>query len=229
MMTSMNLSLTDQAFIVTGAAGAIAGSVIAALLDAGAQVLPVDRSSAETRAGQTLTADLGTLEGARAMVGAATARFGRVNGVVHTVGGFAMERADALQPQTLEAMLTANLRTLVNVTAATLPELERTRGFLGGIAAGQAARGAGAGAALYTASKGAAAVYLNSVAAEVKAVRVGVVYPMGTVDTPANRRATPDANPDTWIDPLEVAEAFVYMASRGSRGRVLEVKVYPAA
>jgi hypothetical protein len=48
------------------------------------------------------------------------------------------------------------------------------------------------------------------------------------VDTPANRRDMPDADPNTWIDPNEIAAAFVYMASRSTRGRVLEMQVFPA-
>jgi hypothetical protein len=55
----------------------------------------------------------------------------------------------------------------------------------------------------------------------------GVVYPMGTVDTPANRKDMPNADPNTWIDPVEIGAAFVHMATRSARGRVLEMQVFP--
>jgi NADP-dependent 3-hydroxy acid dehydrogenase YdfG len=219
--------LTDQVFIVTGAGGQIAAHVNAALLEAGARLVLVDRHARSIPAGETVEADLSSLEGARVMVSMALARFGRVDGVIHTVGGFRSEKSLEFNPLTYEAMFDTNVRTLVNVAVATLPELVNTQGFIGGISAGQAARGAGPGAALYAAAKSAVAVYLKSIAAEVKGVRAGVVYPMGTVDTPANRSSMPNSDPNTWIDPKEIAQAFVFMASRGRQGRVLEVQVHP--
>jgi NAD(P)-dependent dehydrogenase (short-subunit alcohol dehydrogenase family) len=219
--------LTDQVFIVTGAAGQIAGSINAALLEAGAKLHLVDRRTVETPAGETTVADLNSLSGAQAMVQSALERFGRINGVIHTVGGFQAEAALAFKPETFDAMFNTNVRTLVNVSSAALPELVKTGGFLGGISAGQAARGSGSGAALYTAAKGAVALYLKSLAAEVKGIRAGVVYPMGTVDTPGNRKSMPQSDPKTWIDPAEIAQTFVFMASRGSGGRVLEIQVHP--
>jgi NADP-dependent 3-hydroxy acid dehydrogenase YdfG len=221
------LMLTDQIFIVTGAAGQIAMSINTALLEAGAKLLLVDRKVAQTDVGETIAADLNTIEGARAMIGVALNRFGRIDGVIHTVGAFKSERALEFTPETYAAMFDTNVKTLVHVSSAALPELVKTGGFLGGIAAGQVARGSGAGAALYTAAKGAVALYLKSVAAEVKGIRAGVVYPMGTVDTPGNRQSMPNANVATWIDPREIAQTFVFMASRGNNGRVLEVQVHP--
>ena len=221
--------LTDKVFIVTGAAGAIAGSINAAFHAAGAKLALVDRHVVETPFGVTFQADLDSPIGARHMVNTVLERHGRIDGLIHTVGAFQPSSVLEYDPQIFEAMLNVNLRTLVHASSAVLPELVNTHGFLGGIAAGQAARGAGAGAALYAAAKASVAVYLKSVAAEVKSVRSGVVYPMGTVDTPANVRAMPEANTDTWIDPLEIAQSFVFMASRGARGRVLEIEIYPAA
>jgi NADP-dependent 3-hydroxy acid dehydrogenase YdfG len=223
----MGSMLTDGVFIVTGAGGQIAAHINAALLEAGAKLVLVDRHARSILAGETIAADLGSLEGARAMVGVALERFGRIDGVIHTVGGFKAERALEFQPETYEAMFDTNLRTLVNVAVATLPELVKSGGFLGGISAGQAARGSGAGAALYAAAKSAVAVYLKSIAAEVKGIRAGVLYPMGTVDTPGNRSSMPHADPSNWIDPRELARAFVFMASREQNGRVLEVQVHP--
>jgi NADP-dependent 3-hydroxy acid dehydrogenase YdfG len=219
--------LTDQVFIVTGAAGQIAGSINAALSEGGARLLLVDRHVVQTPAGETVVADLDSFTGAQAMVSLALERFGRINGVIHTVGGFQAEKALEFKPETFEAMFGTNVRTLVNVSSAALPELVKTGGFLGGISAGQAARGSGAGAALYTAAKGAVALYLKSVAAEVKGIRAGVVYPMGTVDTPSNRKSMPQSDSKTWIDPAEIAQAFVFMASRGMNGRVTEIQVHP--
>lgn len=221
--------LTDKVFIVTGAAGAIAGSINAAFVDAGAKLALVDRHVVDTPFGATIQADLDSISGAQQMVRIILERFGRIDALVHTVGAFQASSVLEYDPAVFDAMLNTNLRTLVHASSAVLPELVKTHGFLGGIAAGQAARGAGAGAAVYAAAKAGVAVYLKSVAAEVKSVRCGVIYPMGTVDTPANRRAMPDADTATWIDPLEIAQSFVFMATRGNRGRVLEIEVYPAA
>ncbi|HEY8552296.1 MAG TPA: SDR family NAD(P)-dependent oxidoreductase [Thermaerobacter sp.] len=58
-------------------------------------------------------------------------------------------------------------------------------------------------------------------------IRVAVVYPMGIVDTPANRRSLPNADPDGWIDPDEIATVLLFAATRGPRGRLLELPVYP--
>ena len=220
--------LTDKVFIVTGAAGAIAGSINAAFHAAGAKLALVDRHVVETPFGETIQADLDSIIGALEMVRIVLERCGRIDGLIHTVGAFQPSKMLEYDPQTFDAMLNVNLRTLVNTSSAVLPELVKTSGFLGGIASGQAARGSGAGAALYAAAKAGVAVYLKSVTAEVGSVRSSVVYPMGTVDTPANRRAMPEADPATWIDPLEIAQTFVFMASRGKRGRVLEIEVYPA-
>jgi NADP-dependent 3-hydroxy acid dehydrogenase YdfG len=58
-------------------------------------------------------------------------------------------------------------------------------------------------------------------------VRVAVVYPMGAVDTPANRRDMPDFDPARFIDPNEIAAALVFAAERSPRGRILDLPIYP--
>jgi len=56
---------------------------------------------------------------------------------------------------------------------------------------------------------------------------VTICSPMGTVDTPANRRAMPGADPASMIDPAEIAAALLLCATRGPRGRIAEIAVYP--
>ena len=173
------------------------------------------------------------------MVQATLERYGRIDGLIHTFGGFAAGRVveTALEVTVLEVtvlevyerMFDLNVRTLVHAVVASLPEIIKVEGgFIGGISAGQVARGAGGGAAYYTAAKAAAALFLNSLGAELSgsSTKVGVVYPMGGVDTPANRRDMPKVDPNTWIDPFEIGAAFVHMATRSDRGRIRELQVF---
>lgn len=235
-MHNARVRLSGRVYLVTGAGGAIAGSVNRALLAEGASLALADRPGNARRARETLgaglvvPADLAAFDGARAAVEATVEGLGRLDGVVHTVGGFAGGKVRDASPQDYDRLLDANLRTLVNVTLAALPQLERSdAGFLGAVSAGQAWRGAGPGAALYTASKAALAAFLRSLDGELGSAptRVGIVYPMGAVDTPANRQSMPDADPGGWIDPDEVGAAFVHLATRSPRGRILELAVHP--
>ena len=237
-MTS--LSLKGKTFIITGAGGAIASAINTGFLEAGANLALADRPGNAERARERLGAglavpcDLSSLTGAQAMVQATLERYGRIDGLIHTVGGFAAGKVieTALEVTALEVyerMFDLNVRTLVHAVVASLPEIIKVEGgFIGGISAGQVARGAGGGAAYYTAAKAAAALFLNSLGAELSgsSTKVGVVYPMGGVDTPANRRDMPKVDPNTWIDPFEIGAAFVHMATRSDRGRIRELQVF---
>ncbi len=230
------MTLQGKVFIITGAGGAISSAINAAFNAAGAQLALADRPGNAERASERLGAglavpvDLSSLSGAGEMVAATVAHYGRVDGLIHTVGGFATGKILEFKPDDLDRMIDLNLKTLAYAVAAALPEvLKQENGFIGGISAAQVARGAGGGAALYTATKGAVALFLKSLDAELKgsSAKAGVIYPMGTVDTPANRKDMPDGDPQTWIDPGEIGAAFVHMASRSARGRVLEMQVFP--
>jgi hypothetical protein len=54
---------------------------------------------------------------------------------------------------------------------------------------------------------------------------VAVVYPLAAIDTPANRRATPDADPRDWVDPEEIGRALLFAATRPARGRLVELPI----
>ncbi|MFN3267537.1 MAG: SDR family NAD(P)-dependent oxidoreductase [Deinococcales bacterium] len=215
--------LTQKIFLVTGASGAIAGYITDSLQGAGAQVIRLDRNA---KPNTDLVVDLSDLTQCRAGIEQVLKKYGRLDGIVHTVGGFAMQSAQAYTPELLPQMLEVNLHSTVHLAIASLEALQASGGFFGSIAAGQVARGGAAKTAAYTASKGAMALYLQCLALEIKAVQFGIVYPMGTVDTPANRQAMPGANTETWVSPQEIGEAFVFMASRSSRGRVQEVRIF---
>lgn len=213
----------NKVFLVTGANGAVASSIVAKFYQAQATLVLLERQAGQ----KTIQADLTKLEEAQIAVAKVIQTHGRLDGVIHTVGGFTMQGILEYKPETYQQMLEVNLHTTVNIAAAAMPELIKTGGFFGAIAAGQVLNGGGKNVALYSAAKAAMVLFMKSLALEVKAVRFGIVYPLGAIDTPANRRDMPNADPSTFIAPNELAEAFVYMASRSSGGRVQEIQVQP--
>jgi NAD(P)-dependent dehydrogenase (short-subunit alcohol dehydrogenase family) len=219
---------------ITGAAGAIAGTVARrfetegwrlALLD-----LPRNQAGLRERFPDALAvgADLTEEDDAASAIHAATEHYGRVDALLNVAGGFAMATVTEVTLADLERQLSLNLRTAFNATRAVLPGmLERGEGAVVGVGAGPGLDG-GARMSAYGAAKAAVAGFFRSVRAEVEPFGVGVslLFPMGTVDTPANRRAMPDADPGRWIDPDEIASAMLYLVSRSRRGRVRELLIH---
>jgi len=230
-------ALEGKAYILTGGGGAIAGAIAKSFAKAGAKLALVDahdssiiHERAEELGGMAFIANLTHYPDAEALVRQVRAKMGRVDGLIHTVGGFAYAPIKDANPAVYDKMFDLNVRTLFYMTKAILSELLGHRdGFIAGIASMAAWNGAGPGIALYAAAKSAVATYLRSLDGELADtnVRVAIVYPMGTVDTPANRREMPDADPMVWVDPNEIGESLVYAASRSPRGRVLELPIFP--
>jgi NADP-dependent 3-hydroxy acid dehydrogenase YdfG len=229
-------ALQDKVFILTGGGGAIAGAIAQAFARAGARLALADAyqttiaERAQELGGRAFVANLTHYPDAEMLVRQVKAQFGRVDGLIHTVGGFAYAPVKDSEPNLYDRMFDLNMRTLFYMTRAILPELlEQKDGFIAGISAAAAWHGVGPGVALYAAAKAAVATYLRSLDAELTgtAVRVAIVYPMGAVDTPANRKEMPEADPMAWVDPAEIGESLVFAASRSPRGRVLELQIFP--
>jgi hypothetical protein len=49
---------------------------------------------------------------------------------------------------------------------------------------------------------------------------------MGVVDTPANREAMPDSDPEMWIEPGEIADHMLHVATRSPQGHVRELQIF---
>lgn len=232
----MELRLSGT-YLLTGAAGELGRVVAPAFQAAGARVVLADRLASEVEAlgraigARALTADLRDADQALAVTVAAEDE-GSLAGLVHLVGAFAKRGAAEADEGLYDLLLDTNLRTLVNCVRAVLPGMLRRRaGFIAGVATNLVwSRAGGTGMALYAAAKGAVAQYLAALEREVRPAGIGVttVYPLSSFDTPANRLATPAIDPDTWLDPEEVAAALVFAAARGPRGRLLELPMVSA-
>lgn len=211
--------------IVTGAAGNLGRATAARLANEGVNLVCVDRTAEALNAMvQTLpananvltfaSADLSSPAVAQAMVEAAVDSFGGVDALINTVGGFATGPVsdDALDQWDL--MMNLNARVALITSIAVLPAMQAARyGRIVHIAAAPGLK-AGANQAAYAASKAAVLRLTESIAAEHRANRItaNCILP-GTIDTPQNRAAMPDAKVSDWVSPDSIARLIAFLVS----------------
>ncbi len=144
---------------------------------------------------------------------------GRIDALVHTVGGFAMGSIAAGGLDLWERMWRINLVTAVNMIHAVWPAMQTGGG--GSIVAigAQPALRAGAGMAAYAGAKAALLRLIEAAAEEGKPhfIRANTVLP-SIIDTPQNRAAMPDADTGKWVTPEQVAEAIAFLLSEAANG-----------
>lgn len=209
--------MQNQVVLITGATGGLGSAVSAAFLRAGARVAGVSRSGG-TSSGENhfhMEADLSTLDAARSAVATVAAKWGRVDALVHLVGGFAGGTTVAdTDDATFDRMFDMNLRSAFHIVRAVLPGM-RAQGSGCIVAIGsRAALEPSKGAAAYSASKAALVSLVRTIALENtdRNITANVVLP-GTMDTPQNRTAMPNADFTKWVPTEQVAKLLVYLIS----------------
>jgi NAD(P)-dependent dehydrogenase (short-subunit alcohol dehydrogenase family) len=205
--------------LVTGANGGLGTYVTQAFLDSGATVvgtsLKIRQSDFNSPNFVAISAEISSREGAKVLVDQALARFGKLDVLAHTVGGFAggqsiVETDDA----TFQRMLDLNLNSVFHILRAALPALRKTgSGRIIAIGSRQALE-PGENVGAYSATKAAMVSLIRSAALENKdaGVTANVILP-GTMDTPANRKAMPDADFSKWVRPATVAGLIIWLAN----------------
>lgn len=163
--------------------------------------------------------DLSEPAGAARLIEAALRHYGRIDILVNTAGGFAGGRkVHEDDPGNWEAMFRINLRTALNACRAAIPHLVAQRsGSIVNVAARAALAGA-PGLAAYSASKSAVVRLTESLAGELKdyGINVNCVLP-GTIDTPQNRHAMPNADFTKWVPPEAIADVILFLAGDAAR------------
>ena len=201
--------MAGRTVIITGATGALGSAATTAFRGGGDTVVAVSRSSREW------AFDLGEAGAAERLVQTALDRYGRLDVVVHTVGGYAPGGLGGNAVwDTWARMLEVNLRTTALLLAAALPVLKAAgRGRF--IAVGsRAGTGPAPAAAAYAAAKAAVHSLVTSAAEESKpsGVTVNAVLP-STLDTAANRKWGRPEEVSHWVQPDAVAQAILWLAS----------------
>jgi NAD(P)-dependent dehydrogenase (short-subunit alcohol dehydrogenase family) len=143
-------------------------------------------------------------------------KYGIIDAGLLLVGGFSMGDLAATSGEDIRKQIELNFETAYYVTRPLFAHLmENKRGGIVFIGARPALNPAqGKGLIAYGLSKSLLfklAEFLNEAAKGLN-VNVSVIVP-STLDTPSNRKSTPDANPDNWVKPSEIAEILEFLVS----------------
>lgn len=219
--------------IVTGGASGIGAAVAGRLVDAGARVAILDLNieSADPRA-FAVRADVSSLESVTSAVDAVAAQLGGVDIVINNAGIGAQGSVETIDEAEWARVLSINVTGMARVASAALPYLRKSPAAAIVNTSSVAATAGLPARALYSASKGAVLSLTRAMAADHlrEGIRVNAVNP-GTADTPWIGRLLDSAGDPTaeraalaarqphgrLVDPDEIAEAVLYLASPRNR------------
>jgi len=215
----------NKVVMVTGAAGNLGYAVAKEFMEAGAKLVLTDHKPDRLHGlfpafGQEdhfLASPINSLnvEEISGAARLAMEKFGRIDVLVNTVGGYAA--GDAVHQTDYEQfdfMINLNLKTAVLACQAVIPIMvEKKGGKIINIGSRAGLKGS-ANSAAYSASKAAVIRLTESISAEVRAegINVNCVLP-GIIDTPQNREAMPKANFSHWVTPQSIARVILFLAS----------------
>ncbi len=229
------MDFRNRHVVVTGGAGALGTAVASALLEAGAvcHVPCFDEAEAQRFGLRDHKGVRLTVTGSLADDAAVARLYDGIPPLwasIHIAGGFAAAPLREIKAAALRQQIDMNFVSCALCCGAAVRGMSRNTA--GGRIVNVAARAAlewrsGAGMVAYTASKAAVAALTAALAEEVAkdGILVNAVAP-SIMDTPANRRAMPNADFALWPKVEEVAATIVFLAApenRVTRGAVVPV------
>ena len=199
--------LAGKAVLITGASTGIGAAVARAFAEQRAKVAIGCHSSAapalelaqtiKAAGGEALAVkgDVADPAECKRIVGEAAGRFGRLDGLINNAG-LMLGRVPSFEAsdEHVRAVIDLNARSVVSMTRAALPWLEREGGFVINTTSIAARNGGAGGAILYAAAKGFVSTLTRGQAKELigKRIRVNAVSP-GVITTPFHDRySTPE-------------------------------------
>jgi NAD(P)-dependent dehydrogenase (short-subunit alcohol dehydrogenase family) len=215
--------MKDKVVFVTGANGGLGSSVTRAFLTQGARViggsLRITAADFPQPNFEAMAIDFNKLDEIKSGIAKIIERYGRMDVLVHVLGGFAggpsiAETGDAMWEQ----MQNINLTSAFHVFRESIPSLRKSKSgrliAIGSLTAAQPHANLGA----YVTFKAALAMLVQTVALENAdaGVTANVILP-GTMDTPTNRKSMPDADFSKWVKTDDVADLILSLASEQAR------------
>jgi len=224
------MTLAGKVALISGGTGALGRAVTAAFAEAGATVavtyivdseVPECKSCLGPRAGAVtfLKADV-TREGeVQQLVQTLVQRLGRIDILLNLVGGYVGDLpVTDLSEVTWDQMLTMNLKSAFLCCKHVVPIMKRGGGGRIVNISSRAAIKVFPGISAYAAAKAGLLAFTETLASEVlqDGITVNAILP-SVIDTPANRKAMPQADPSPWVKPEEIARVLIFLSSQPAK------------
>lgn len=215
--------MQDKIVFITGANGGLGTSVTRGFLQRGARVigasLRITAADFPQPNFEAMALDFTKLDEIKGGVAKIVERYGRLDVLVHVLGGFAGGLSVAETTDEMwEQMQNINLTAAFHVFRESIPHLRKSKSgrliAIGSLTAAQPH----ANLAAYVTFKAALAMLVQTVALENAdaGLTANVILP-GTMDTPANRKSMPDADFSKWAKTDDVADLVLSIADEEAR------------
>ena len=218
--------MKDKQILITGGTGGLGLGVTPAVLARGGKVtIPYHNESGVKRLKDRLSAtEFSSIRFVRAdlkqeaVVEQLVNDLGRVDILIHLVGGFSMGKTEEFSFTDWKKSFDLNLNTTFLACKHCLRKM-RQHGYGRIVTVGS--RGAlqpAAQLAAYSAAKAGVVALTQAIAAETKDVDItaNIVLP-SVIDTPTNREAMGSEQADTWVKPESLAEVICFLASEAAQ------------
>ncbi len=204
--------------LITGASGNLGQALVAKFMKQGDQVIATDSPGRimHQEGVSGYEADLASEKSVQEVVARIIQQHSTIDAVILTVGGFAMGSLMETNLESVKKMITLNFDTAYNVVQAVFPLMVKQGGGRIVLVGARPALLASAGKAMiaYALSKSLVFKLSELINAEGKDKNIvcTVIVP-STIDTPANRKAMPDASFSDWVTPAQIAESVAFLLS----------------
>lgn len=219
----------QRVVVVTGAGGNLGRAVANRFAEQGARIALLDRNPAGCEAtlsglpdpssAKIFEVDLIDAESVKRTIAAVLDEFGAIDVLANIAGGFTMgPLIQDTKDSDWDFMLNLNARSVFNTCRSVIPAmLDAGSGRIINVSARAALQGKGR-MGPYCASKAAVITLTESLAAENRFdnINVNCILP-GTIDTPQNRAAMPNADHDRWVPTSALADVLLFLVSDAAR------------
>lgn len=205
--------MNEKIVLVSGAAGNLGSAVVEYFLKEGCQVIGlVHHATGRARGEEKYTEfalDLLDEKAIQNRINEIVEKQGQINVAVLTVGGFTSGTLEKTSIQDLNHLIRLNFETAYNLARPVLAEMKKHKSgkifFVGSLKGLDTSTGKGTVA--YSLSKSLLLQLTNIINADTKGLPVSAYYVApGTIDTPNNREAMPEADFSKWEKPSQIAE-----------------------
>jgi ribitol-5-phosphate 2-dehydrogenase (NADP+) / D-ribitol-5-phosphate cytidylyltransferase len=207
-------SLKGKHFIVTGGTGGIGKALCEMLEKEEAIPIPLSRSSSP------YTADLTSYDSAHHAFQHIHADYGPVDGLINSIGHLILNPLADLSPQDIGEQISINLKALIFSCKCALL---KKGAHIVNIASSSYARGR-KDFTVYSSAKAAVVNFTQGLAEERPDLLINAIVPQRT-QTPLRLKNFALENPDTLLDPCEVAQEIVSLLKQNVlKGSVVEIR-----